>query len=159
MRITILAIGRSQPGPERDLTDRYIQRIGQLSKPLGLNCRVRELPQSRRSRAAERIAEEGDALEAANSDRAKRVVLDERGRSLSSLELASRAGTWRDTGADEIVFILGGPDGVAADLVARADLVLAFGKLSWPHQLARAMLAEQIYRVLTIWAGHPYHRQ
>jgi 23S rRNA (pseudouridine1915-N3)-methyltransferase len=159
MRITILAIGRSQPGPERDLTDRYIERIHQLSKPHGLSIRVRELPQSRKSRAADRIAEEGEVLEAATPDRAKSVVLDENGKSLTSAELANRAGIWRDAGVGELVFILGGPDGLAADLVNRADLVLAFGRLSWPHQLARAMLAEQIYRIITIWAGHPYHRQ
>lgn len=159
MRITILAIGRSQPGPERDLTDRYIERIQQLSKPLGLSNRVRELPQSRKSRAADRIAEEGEALKAATPDRAKSVVLDENGKSLSSAELANRTGIWRDAGISDLAFILGGPDGLAADLTARTDLVLAFGRLSWPHQLARAMLAEQIYRVITIWAGHPYHRQ
>ena len=159
MRITILAIGRSQPGPERDLTDRYLERIRQLSQPLGLNSRVRELPQSRKSRAVDRIAEEGEALKAAQPERGKIVVLDEGGKSLSSAELANRTGVWRDDGVDELVFILGGPDGVSPELVTGADLVLAFGRLSWPHQLARAMLAEQIYRVITIWAGHPYHRQ
>ena len=159
MRITILAIGRSQPGPERDLTDRYTERIGQLSKPLGLRCSVREFPQSRKNRAADRIEEEAKAIKAATAEGARRVVLDENGRSITSVELADRAGKWRDAGVGETIFILGGPDGLAAELVDRADLVLAFGKVSWPHQLARTMLTEQIYRMLTIWAGHPYHRQ
>ena len=86
------------------------------------------------------------------------VALDERGESLSSRELAGRIGSWRDGGQSDIAFAIGGADGLDPSIRERAGLVLSFGRLTWPHQLARAMLAEQIYRAQQILAGHPYHR-
>lgn len=86
------------------------------------------------------------------------VLLDERGRNLSSEELAATLARWRDEGVREARFLIGAADGHGEDLRGKADLLLAFGKATWPHLLARAMLAEQLYRAASIIAGHPYHR-
>ncbi len=91
-------------------------------------------------------------------DAAAVVALDERGKALSSRELAKRIGGWRDEGRGCIAFLIGGADGLDNTVRARADLTLSFGRLTWPHLLARGMLAEQIYRAQQIIAGHPYHR-
>lgn len=88
----------------------------------------------------------------------KTVLLDERGRDLSSEELAQTLERWRDHGTRECRFVLGAADGHSQEERDDADLLLAFGKATWPHLLARAMLAEQLYRATTIIAGHPYHR-
>ncbi len=86
------------------------------------------------------------------------VVLDEGGKTVDSRSLADKIATWRDSGARDLVFVVGGPDGLAAGTIASADLRLAFGAMTWPHQLVRIMLAEQLYRIVTILSGHPYHR-
>lgn len=90
--------------------------------------------------------------------RSIRVALDERGEALTSEALAVRIGAWRDDGMREAQFLIGAADGHAADTRSEADLLLAFGPATWPHMLARAMLAEQLYRAVSILAGHPYHR-
>ena len=84
--------------------------------------------------------------------------MDERGRDLKSRELADRIGRWRDDGVQDLAFAIGGADGLSQAVRDRADLLLAFGRATWPHMLVRAMLAEQIYRAQTILSGHPYHR-
>ncbi len=86
------------------------------------------------------------------------MALDERGQALSSAALAARLGRWRDEGVRELRFLIGGADGLAEAERAGADLCLAFGPATWPHLMVRAMLAEQLYRAMTILAGHPYHR-
>lgn len=86
------------------------------------------------------------------------MLLDERGEDLSSEQLAAQLERWRDGGIREARFVLGAADGHAAGDRASADLLLAFGKATWPHLLARAMLMEQLYRATSILAGHPYHR-
>jgi 23S rRNA (pseudouridine1915-N3)-methyltransferase len=89
---------------------------------------------------------------------ARVVALDERGRNLSSTEFASRLERWRDEGVRDIAFLVGGADGLAQSVRDRADFVLALGTLTWPHELVRVLVAEQIYRAWTIVQGHPYHR-
>ena len=86
------------------------------------------------------------------------VALDERGRDLTSRDLASTFGRWRDDARTRLAFLIGGPDGHGDAVRARADLLLSFGRMTWPHRLVRVMLAEQLYRAATILAGHPYHR-
>ena len=86
------------------------------------------------------------------------VVLDERGKSLASAEFADRIANWRDEGKQSVGFVMGGPDGVDQSLRDDASLVLSFSPMTWPHQIARILLAEQLYRATTILAGHPYHR-
>ncbi len=89
---------------------------------------------------------------------AKIICLDERGKTMDSEAFAARIGEWRDAAAPACAVVIGGPDGLDPAFRARADLVLAFGAMTWPHQLVRALAAEQLFRAMTILAGHPYHR-
>ena len=152
MRLTIAAVGRAGRGPERDLYDHYARRI---RWPLTL----REVEEKRKLPAPELMRREGELLLAAVSRGAIVVALDRRGRQMDSAAFARQLGRWRDQSVAEIAFLIGGADGHAAALLEKASLVLSFGALTWPHQLARAMLAEQIYRGQQILAGHPYHRE
>ncbi len=106
-----------------------------------------------------RVAREADLLLSALPKGATVVALDERGKALSSVELAHRLARWRDEGAGDIAFAIGGADGLDDAVRARADLVLSLGAMTWPHLMVRAMLAEQLYRAQQILAGHPYHRE
>lgn len=158
MRALVLSVGRLKSGPERDLVDRYLDRAAKAGRGVGLTrVEVRELDESRAARADDRKAEEATAILAEVPAAAAVVALDERGRTLTSPDLAERLGAFRDAGRD-LALVVGGPDGLGEAVRARADLVLAFGAMTWPHQLVRLMLAEQLYRVVTIWSGHPYHR-
>lgn len=158
MLLTIAAVGRLKDDAERVLVDRYATRIGagrtQAMGPL----REIEIAESRRSTAAERKAEEGARLLAAAKDADFVVMLDESGRALSSEAFARLLGEKRDQGVRSAAFLLGGPDGHGSDVKAAARLVLSLGPMTLPHGMARAVLAEQLYRATTILAGHPYHR-
>ena len=159
MRITIAAIGRLKAGPERDLFERFVHRASAAGRRLGLTVELREFPESRAGTSALRKEQEAAAILAALPAGAILAALDERGRGLDSAGFAERLAKWRDGGAGSLVFALGGADGHGPALLARADLSLSFGPMTWPHQLARVMLAEQIYRATTILSGHPYHRE
>lgn len=159
MRILITAVGRLKAGPERLLVDRYVERAGQSGRALGLTLAVREFPESRAGRAEDRMAQEGAALLAAIPDGARLVVLDERGETETSAAFASGIGAIRDRGQRDLVFAIGGADGHAEAVRKRADARIAFGAMTWPHQIVRLLLAEQIYRAMTILSGHPYHRE
>jgi 23S rRNA (pseudouridine1915-N3)-methyltransferase len=159
MRITIAAIGRMKQGPERELISRYLERAKGTGKPLALtHFDVLEFPESRAGSADARKADEAATLLAALPEGIV-VALDEHGKSTASQAFATQIGRWRDDGRPAASFIIGGADGLDRSLVARADLVLSFSPLTWPHQLVRIMLAEQLYRVTTILSGHPYHRE
>ena len=134
----VIARGKIARSPEAELVGRYEKRLGW---PLKLT----ELPES-----GGKIPEPQTPC--------RTVLLDERGRNLSSEEFAAILGDWRDSGIREARFVLGAADGHSADDRSEADLLLAFGKATWPHLLARAMVLEQLYRATTILAGHPYHR-
>ena len=158
MRLTIAAVGRMKAGPEREMVSRYLERAVGGGKPLALTgFDVIEQTESRASSSASRKADEAKALRAALPE-GLIVALDERGKSMGSEPLAQQIGRWRDGGRPAVSFIIGGADGLDPDFVAAADLVLSFSPLTWPHQLVRIMLAEQLYRTTTILAGHPYHR-
>ena len=158
MRVTIAAVGRMKAGPERDMVARYLDRAVGGGKPLALTgFEVIEQTESRASSAASRKADEAKMLRAALPDGIV-VALDERGKSMGSEPFAQQIGRWRDDGRPAASFVIGGADALDPDFVARADLVLSFSPLTWPHQLVRIMLAEQLYRATTILAGHPYHR-
>lgn len=160
MRLVVAAIGRLKKGPERDLAERYRERAGQLGRGLGIPaCDVAEILESRARRAPDRCAEEGDALLGAIPEGAALIVYDERGRAdCGSEALASRLGGWRDSGRPAAAVAIGGADGLDPRLRQRADLVLSFGAATLPHALVRILALEQLYRSLTILAGHPYHR-
>jgi 23S rRNA (pseudouridine1915-N3)-methyltransferase len=159
MRLIVAAVGRLKDGPEHELAERYRKRAEQLGRRIGL--RDVEIIQVRESKAQEvgkRMIEESIAIATVIPEKAAIVILDERGVNLDSTRLAKQLGNWRDNGRPAAVFIIGGDDGLAPSLRERATLRLAFGAATWPHQLVRGMLLEQIYRAATILAGHPYHR-
>ena len=158
MRISIHAVGRMKQGPERELVARYLERAAATGRPLGFTgFDVVELVESRASSAQARKAEEARALSAGIGE-ALRVTLDERGKSITSEALAHMIGSWRDNGKPGVAFVIGGADGLEQGFSTSAALTLSFSLLTWPHQLVRIMLAEQLYRVTTILSGHPYHR-
>ena len=159
MRIVVHAVGRMKAGPERELADRYFDRFAKAGPAVGLEwAGIVETPESRSSSAAERKREEASKLDRMLADGAVLVLLDERGKNIGSEEFTVRLGKWRDKGQRDLVIAIGGPDGHAPELAEKAALMLSFGALTWPHQLARVMLAEQLYRAASIAAGHPYHR-
>lgn len=150
----ILAVGRARGGPEAELVGDYARRFDRTGRPLGLGpLEIVELDDRKGGgRAAE------GALIARALAPGPLVALDERGEMLSSPDLARRLAQWRDAGQPSVQFAIGGADGLDGELRSRADLALSFGPMVWPHMLARAMLAEQLYRAATILAGSPYHR-
>ncbi len=139
MLLHIVARGRIGRSPESELIDRYIKRVGWPTK-------ITELPDTGGKMPA---VEPGTRI----------VMLDEKGRDLPSLAFAKQLGRWRDDGVRETRFLLGAADGFDDSQREQADLLLAFGRATWPHLMARAMLAEQLWRATSILAGHPYHRE
>jgi len=159
MRLSIAAVGRLKQGPERDLAERYAKRAADVGRNLGFApIDVVEIRESRNRDVGKRTIEESIALANAISDGSVVVVLDVRGQSLGSDALAGQLQRWQTGGRPAAAFLIGGPDGLADSLRDRAELRLAFGAATWPHQLVRIMLLEQIYRAMTILSGHPYHR-
>ena len=159
MRLVVAAIGRLKDGPERELAERYRKRAEQTGRRIGFrDIEVVEIRESRAQEVGKRMIEESIALANVIPDKAVILILDERGESLDSATLASRLGRWRDDGRPAAVFIIGGDDGLAPSLRDKASVRLAFGAATWPHQLVRVMLLEQIYRAVSILSGHPYHR-
>lgn len=151
MKLTIACIGRASRGPERDLYEHY---AGRIRWPLVL----RELEEKRKLPASEMIKREGELLLAATPAKSVLVALDRRGKTLDTEAFARRLERWRDESVPDVAFLIGGADGHTETLLKQASLVLSFGAMTWPHLLARAMLAEQIYRAQQLLAGHPYHR-
>ena len=159
MRLLVAAVGRLRDGPERELADRYLKRAGQIGRRIGFqDTEVVEIRESRAQDLGKRMVEESIALANVIPERAVTVVLDQRGKSLDHAAFAALLAQWRDDGRPAAVFIIGGDDGLAPSLRDKAVVRLSFGAATWPHQLVRVMLLEQVYRALTILSGHPYHR-
>ncbi len=159
MRLLVAAVGRLKSGAERDLAERYRDRAVQAGGKVGLrDLEVVEIKESRAGDLGRRLLEEAIALANIIPEGAVTVALDERGQNLDSAAIAGEIRTWRDSGRPAVAFVIGGADGLGPDVKRRADLRLAFGGATWPHQLVRIMLLEQIYRAVTILSGHPYHR-
>jgi 23S rRNA (pseudouridine1915-N3)-methyltransferase len=159
MRIVVAAVGRLKPGPDRELAERYRDRASKVGRTLGLRGPdIIEVKESRAREAERRITEEAIALTEVLPDGAIKVVMDSRGQNATSGTFAQRIRGWRDGGGEAVGFLIGGADGLPAGLLDDADMILAFGSVTWPHQLVRIMLMEQIYRMTTILSGHPYHR-
>ncbi len=159
MRLLICAIGRLKQGPERELAAWYRKRAAAAGRSLGLrNVEIVEIRESRAHDAERRRVEESIALANVIPDGSIVVILDQRGENLDSAGLAALLRRWRAENCPAVAFVIGGADGLAPNLWERAKLRLAFGAATWPHQLVRIMLLEQIYRAGTILAGHPYHR-
>jgi 23S rRNA (pseudouridine1915-N3)-methyltransferase len=159
MRIVVAAVGRLKQGPERDLSERYRKRAADAGRRVGFRgVEIIEIRESKAREGDKRMIEESIALATVIPEDAVTIVLDERGENLDSLEFTREITRWRDAGRPVAFFVIGGADGLAANLRERADLQLAFGAATWPHQLVRIMLLEQVYRAATLLAGHPYHR-
>lgn len=159
MRLLVIAVGRLKGGPERDLVERYRERFGDLARKLGFrSLDIHEIPESRARDPGQRMADEAAAILSLIPENAVAVALDERGKAIDSAGFADQLGRWRDESMANVVFVIGGADGLSPELRRRIRTVLAFGTMTWPHQLVRIMLLEQIYRAATILAGHPYHR-
>jgi len=159
MRITVAAVGRGRGAAEQGLCDLFWERAAVLGPKLGiskLDFVIADV--SREPFALKRMEEEAAKLARRLPAPSHRVALDEAGRALSSEAFASHLARLRDRGCRDLVFLIGGPDGLAPSLKDAAQERLAFGPQTWPHLMVRAMLAEQIYRALTILSGHPYHR-
>lgn len=155
MRVHLCAVGRLRAGPERDLVEDYVQRFDRTGRALSLGpLSVHEVEDKRGGG----MAAEAELLGRAVPSGALLVTLDERGRVLSSPEFAEQIARWRDGGRQDLAFVIGGADGIDPSLRDRADFSISFGRMVWPHMLARVMLAEQLYRVAAILAGTPYHR-
>ena len=145
-------------GPEQSLVERYRERAVGVGKALGVTgFEIVEIPESRARRDIDRQQEEMDLLLQKAGD-AHLILFDERFMSPSSLEFSKKLGDMRDTGLTRVACLLGGPDGVAPELRHRIHWGISFGRLSFPHQLARILVMEQLYRAMTLLAGHPYHR-
>jgi len=135
----IIARGKIGRSSEADLVDRYVGRIAWSTRITELPDRGGSMPKPERSSVT--------------------ILLDERGTNLSSMEFSKRLEDWRDSGKREARFIIGAADGHSIEERSSADLLLSFGSATWPHLLARAMLAEQLFRATSILANHPYHRE
>jgi 23S rRNA (pseudouridine1915-N3)-methyltransferase len=159
MRLTIAAVCRSRESPEQALCDLYCERARRLAPKLGVSALDLFVVDTSRSSSAEaRMKEEAEKLSRKLPAGAHRIALDETGRAMSSESFTAHLRRLAESGTRDAVFIIGGPDGLAASLRDGAHERLAFGPQTWPHLLVRAMLAEQIYRAFSILAGHPYHR-
>jgi 23S rRNA (pseudouridine1915-N3)-methyltransferase len=159
MRVSLFAVGRLKAGPEKELASRYTDRFAKAGPAVGLElAKLVEVQESRASNAETRKREEAGMLEKALPEGAVLVLLDERGTALDSEAFANLLGRFRDGGKRDMMIAIGGADGLDPDIRDRADAVLNLGKMTWPHQLVRILIAEQLYRAVTILSGHPYHR-
>ena len=159
MRLTVLTVGFSRGTSEGALIDDYIHRAAMMGRNMGFPAvTVEEVAVSKARDVKTRMAEEAVKLGDRVPAGAHIVLLDAKGKGMTSEDFAEMLGALRDAGTKDLVFVIGGPDGLAPLPGKRAGRSLAFGPQTWPHLLVRAMLSEQIYRALTILAGHPYNR-
>jgi 23S rRNA (pseudouridine1915-N3)-methyltransferase len=153
MKIAIVAIGRLPRSPETELVRLYVERATSAGRALGLGpVEVAEVESRKPGKAAE-----AEALKPHLAD-AHVIACDEHGTARPSRAFATELGRLRDDGVRKVAFVIGGADGLDPALLAAADGRLAFGPQTWPHALARVMLAEQVYRAVSILSGSPYHR-
>lgn len=155
MRVHIVAVGRLRAGPERDLIDDYLKRFDRTGRALALGpANVIEVEDKKNAG----MAAEAALIEKAIPNGALVCIMDERGKLMTSPNFADTVANWRDTGRQDVAFVIGGADGIDPAFRAKADAALSFGKMVWPHMLVRVMLTEQLYRAASILSGSPYHR-
>lgn len=159
MKLTLLCVGKLKEEAERAIVARYLTRLGQIGAAVGLShVQTVELMESRAASAEERKADEAGSLRKRLTAGAKVVAFDERGRHMASEDFAGLIMRWNDGGVRDAAFIVGGADGLSESFLDGSDAALSLGRLTMPHGLARAVIAEQLYRAATIIARHPYHR-
>jgi 23S rRNA (pseudouridine1915-N3)-methyltransferase len=160
LRLQLLAIGKLKSGPEKLLAEDYTGRIEQIRRKSGITqFDVKVFSESVLASKEQRMKAEAQELRGALAGGAETILLDERGKTMSSAALSDLIGKKANTGVPSLAFLIGGPDGHAPDLRETAHHVLSFGAMTWPHRLVRIMVLEQIYRSLTILQNHPYHRE
>lgn len=159
MKLAVFCVGKLKDDAERAIVARYLERLAQTGAGLGFSwAGVTELAESRAASAQQRKSAEAADLSRRIGAEARVVALDERGRLLSSAEFAAMLRVWQEERARGAAFVIGGPDGLDPAFVTAASAAISFGRMTLPHGLARAVLAEQLYRAATILSGHPYHR-
>jgi 23S rRNA (pseudouridine1915-N3)-methyltransferase len=159
MRVIVAAVGRLKQGAERELAAAYCKRAEAIGRSAGLRqVEIIEIRESRARDPERRRTEESIAIANLLPEDAVIIVFDQAGENIDSPGLAALLQKCRQDNRAAVCFIIGGPDGITQSLRGRAKYVLAFGSTTWPHQLVRIMLLEQLYRAGTILAGHPYHR-
>jgi 23S rRNA (pseudouridine1915-N3)-methyltransferase len=159
MDIAIVAVGRLKAGPESELCARYLERAKLGGRGLGLrDFHVVEIAEARGARAAERIAGEEATILGHLGKGGRTVCLDEGGDLLDSAAFAARLARDAAASVPRTTFVIGGPDGIGQGVLASAEARISLGRMTWPHQIVRILLAEQLYRATTILSGHPYHR-
>lgn len=155
----VAAVGKLKAGPERALVERYQLRAAQIGPALGFSGPdLRECSEGRERAAEARKGYEAQALSRLIREKAVMICLDEHGQSLGSEDFARKLARWRDGGSSDLALVIGGADGLDPSLLTRSSLILSFGAMTLPHQLVRVLALEQIYRAMTLMAGHPYHR-
>jgi 23S rRNA (pseudouridine1915-N3)-methyltransferase len=160
MRLWILAIGSARGTSEGALCEDYQNRAVKLGRNIGFSAvHVEELAIGKARDAKSRMADEAERLAARLPDGAHIVLLDAKGKGMTSEDFAEMLAALRDAGTRDLAFVIGGPDGLTPLPGKKAGRSLAFGPQTWPHLLARTLLSEQVYRAITILARHPYHRQ
>ncbi|MEM7618914.1 MAG: 23S rRNA (pseudouridine(1915)-N(3))-methyltransferase RlmH [Pseudomonadota bacterium] len=160
MRLNLIAVGRLKQGPERELCARYAERFNAQGRHYSLGpINIIEIQESKASSRSERIVQEASLLSKKLPSHSPIITLDERGKHLDSKQLSGEVKMLRDQGASQISLIIGGPDGVCSSIKNRATLILSLSAMTLPHAFARILLLEQLYRSVTIMAGHPYHRE
>jgi 23S rRNA (pseudouridine1915-N3)-methyltransferase len=159
MRLHILAVGFGRGTQETALTEDFVGRAQNMGRRMGFPAVVcEEIAVSKDRDVKKRMADEAQRLAHRVPDGAHIILLDARGKGMTSEDFAELLGAMRDAGTKDLAFVIGGPDGLAPLPGKKSSRSLAFGPQTWPHLMVRAMLSEQIYRALTILAGHPYHR-
>ena len=159
MRLQVVGIGRLKAGPEKTLAEEYQTRLEGLGRKAGITkLTVADFSESQAQTASQRQAEEAKLLAGAMAPKAFTLVLDERGKSMSSDAFSKLLQRHLDQGTQDLAFLIGGPDGHSAETCKNAGQLLSLGEMTWPHRLVRVMLFEQIYRAVTIMVNHPYHR-
>lgn len=159
MRLVVAAVGKLRSGPESALVHDYLRRARDLGRQIGFaGFDLQEVDAPKTLTGPKRQAREGALLLGAAPDSAMLIALDERGKNLASEDFAAVLARGRDDGVKGAAFLIGGADGHDRTVMDAASLTLSFGAATWPHMLVRVMLAEQLYRAMTILSGHPYHR-
>jgi 23S rRNA (pseudouridine1915-N3)-methyltransferase len=159
VRLLILCVGQARGTSEGALTEDYVVRAANMGRRLGFSdVAVEEIAVSKARETAKRMQDEAERLARRIPEGAQVILLDAKGKGMTSEDFAEMLGALRDAGTRTLVFAIGGPDGLGTLPGIKPGRSLAFGPQTWPHLLVRAMLAEQAYRALTILAGHPYHR-
>lgn len=159
MRLLILAVGHARSTIEGALCDGFLDRASKMGRNMGFtSVALEEVSVSKAHESQARMDDEAQRLAARVPAGAHVILLDAKGRGMTSQDFAETLGLLRDAGTRDMAFVIGGPDGLMPLPGIRAGRSLAFGLQTWPHLMVRAMLSEQIYRAITILAGHPYHR-